>query len=180
MLLHLNLRSSNEVAVQTTNVLIKMATYTQIRIGSVLKDANGILEFFFQIQIQFINECLISVNLSAKMDCHVVVGTPKELVSFKIMRIFNIEKITLCVFDDADTIITTKFVKDHVVKNSCRKILVSSNINKLDIGFMVPYDVHNDPTPMNVIQSYASCPSNCDKLQAILCAYEHRESFSVR
>lgn len=45
-----------------------------------------------------------------KLDCHVLVGTPKEMVSFQIMRLFNIEQITMCVIDDADAINTSKIV----------------------------------------------------------------------
>lgn len=63
-----------------------------------------------------------------KLDCHVLVGTPKEMVSFQIMRLFNIEQITMCVIDDADAINTSKIVQENIVLKlkACRKILVSA------------------------------------------------------
>lgn len=104
------------------------------------------------------------------MCCHVLVGTPKEMVSFKIMRMFNIEQVTLSVFDDADTVVTTTLVKDHIIAplKKCRKLVISSTIQEKDIKLMRPYSVHFDDSQVNVKQCYRKCFTDYAKLLAIL------------
>lgn len=56
-----------------------------------------------------------------------LIGSPKEMASFKLMRIFDIEKISICVFDDADIVNTTALIKEQITRQlKCQKILVSS------------------------------------------------------
>lgn len=117
-----------------------------------------------------------------KLDCHVLVGSPKEMVSFKIMRLFNIEQVTLCVFDDADAIVTTKLVKEHIIEplNNRRKVLISSNIEGTQIDFMMTYFFRSDIISVNVKQCFAICPTNYEKLLAILTANEVIERLNVQ
>lgn len=98
------------------------------------------------------------------MKCHIVVGSPKEVVSLKIMRIFNIEDVSLCVIDDADVVCTTSLIKDHITNsvNNCRKILIASGGSYSDV-LARPYGVSNDreylrDVNMNVEQYCIKCP----------------------
>lgn len=114
--------------------------------------------------------------MGSKLTCHVLVGTPKEMVSFKVMRLFSIENVTLCVFDDADTVITTTLVKDHVVnsvKDSCRILLIHSGKSSLQLDFIAPYEIHVNVDELNVEQFFVDCPSNVEKLKmALLLSHE--------
>ncbi|XP_055309062.1 DEAD-box helicase Dbp80-like [Sitodiplosis mosellana] len=149
----LYLCTTHEAAVQTAKQLTGMAIGTEIKVGTALKNSN--------------------VTLGHKLNCHVLVGTPKEMVSFKIMRHFNIEQISLCVFDDADTIVTTKLIKDHIIANltQSRKVLMSSKI-QFNINFAKPYAIKLDTTNVNVKQCYTFCEDDGEKIIAVLAVNE--------
>lgn len=105
-----------------------------------------------------------------------LVGTPKEMISFKMMRLFNIENATLCVFDDADTVVTTQLVKDHIVdavNDSCRILLIHSGNASLKFDVIAPYDLHVNVCEQNIEQYFVDCPSNVEKLKlALLLSHE--------
>lgn len=124
---------------------------------------------------------LITVKLGDKFDCHVVVGTLKEVVSCKIMRNYNIEKVTLCVFDDADAIVTINLIKMHIIGNltQCRKILMSSRI-RTNIDFMKPYTIQVDASPIKVKQCFANCNDDYEKLLAVLAVHEFLTSLNAQ
>lgn len=102
----------------------------------------------------------ISVDLSQKLKCHILVGSPKEMVSLKIMRHFNIEQISLCVIDDGDVVCTTNLIKEHIIKNleNCRLVLISSNV---PAGILTPpyamLNGRNCLLDMDVQQCYMKC-----------------------
>lgn len=87
------------------------------------------------------------------------------------MRLFNIERITLCVVDDADIIVTTKLVKEHIIhalEKSCRIIVVQSAKNSSCLDFLEPYDIYVNFPQLNVEQFFADCPSNVEKMKFAL------------
>lgn len=115
--------------------------------------------------------CLFSVELGSKLVTHVLVGTPKEMISFKMMRLFNIEKVTMCVFDDADTVVTTQLVKDHIIHaadNACRFMLMHSGRTSTKFDFMSPYEIHTSVCEPNVEHFVVDCPSYIEKLKMAL------------
>lgn len=89
------------------------------------------------------------------------------MVSFKIMRLFNVEKITLCVVDDADTIVTSQLVKDQIMMalTKSRILIVQSAEKGLQLNFMAPYVQMKNDHPLNVEQFFADCKSNVEKLK---------------
>lgn len=114
---------------------------------------------------------IFPVELGSKVTCHVLVGTPKEIVSFKVLRLFDIENVTMCVFDDADTIVTTQLVKDNIVdavKNSCRNFVIQSGKISMKLDFIAPYEIHANVCQQNVEQFFADCPTNVEKLKFAL------------
>lgn len=124
---------------------------------------------------------MLSVDLASKLNCHVLVGSPKEIISLKILRLFNVEQLSMCGFDDGDLIITTKLIKENIIanlKNTCRKILISSTVQNFDFRFLVPYSVHRDSSPMNVVERFAHCGTDYDKLVAILNIYDVMKRFN--
>lgn len=172
--------STYEAAKQTLSVLMQIANGSGIEIGSAVQEGTGLycLNIIFPSIFKPNEKCnnstkllFISVELGKKLTSQVLVGTPKEMVSFKIMRLFNIEKVTLCVIDDADTIITSRLVKDQIVRaldKSCRILIVQSGLSTTYLNFIAPYDIHVDTCPLNVEQFLVDCPSNVEKMKFAL------------
>lgn len=109
-----------------------------------------------------------------KLDCHVLVGTPKEMVSFQIMRLFNIEQITMCVIDDADAINTSKIVQENIVLKlkACRKILVSATSLRSAMVGIHNCEIISGTEPKNMVQFFMKCPYPAMKLEAIQIVYK--------
>lgn len=175
---------THEAAVCTSRLLSQVAINTKIKIGNAVKGSNGNILFY---QNYGIDKCYfpknvimlvklfsISVNLDKVLDCHVLVGSPKEMVSFKLMRLFNIEQVTLCVVDDADAVVTTNLIIDNIIKplKMCRKVLISSTMGQTKVNFMVPYIAHSNNARAKIFQGSAICKTNHEKLVAILTAYK--------
>lgn len=109
--------------------------------------------------------------MGSKLTCQVLVGTPKEVVSFKILRLFDIENVTMCILDDADTIVTTQLVKEQIVnavKESCGFLLLQSGHTSTKLDFFAPYDSSINICQQNVEQFFVDCPSNVEKLKVAL------------
>lgn len=103
--------------------------------------------------------------------CHILVGTPKDLVSRKINRTFSIEKITMIVMDDADIVNTTQLVKQNVTKlvPNARKILLSAVSLDSAMHYIANCNTmvsHRDS--MNVSQFSIKCPTIAEKFDAIV------------
>lgn len=64
--------------------------------------------------------------------------------------------------------------------NNRRKVLISSNIEGTQIDFMMPYYFRSDIISVNVKQCFAICPTNYEKLLAILTANEVIERLNVQ
>lgn len=112
-----------------------------------------------------------------------LVGPPKEIVSLNRLRLFNVEQLTMCGFDDGGAIITTQLIRSNIIehlKDHCRKILISSAVQNMDFRFLVPYTVHRDQSPLNVVQRFANCSTNYEKLVAILNVYDVMKRFNAQ
>lgn len=106
-------------------------------------------------------------------DCHILVGSPREIASFKLMRLFDINCISLCIMDDADIVNTTSLIQEQITRPlKCKKILISSsslafaskyveNINNL---------VHNGDD--GISQYFLKCGDVSVKFKAILSIYK--------
>lgn len=63
---------------------------------------------------------------------HIVVGTPKDISSCRILGFYDLKKIELTVMDDADMIATSHNFVDHVLKQlpeKCQRIASSPLYN---------------------------------------------------
>lgn len=77
------------------------------------------------------------------------------------MRVFNIENISLCVFDDADIVSSTDLMKQQIVNSldsECRKLVISFN-SGFEYGSIVkpPYTAFKGENELNVDQCYMKC-----------------------
>lgn len=117
-----------------------------------------------------------SANLGS-IDSQILIGTPKEIVSFCIMRVINIEDIKLCIFDDADVIVTTQLIKIHVVSRlqRCRKIFLSSScLNAVKNNSERNVSITNKVT-LNAMQHFIKTADVTAKLEVIVEIYKMLE-----
>lgn len=106
------------------------------------------------------------------MEHQILIGTPKEVAAFSLMRLFDIEKISLCVVDDADEVYTSDVVKNHIVNRlrSCQKVMISAT--KLNsILSNDHYTTMSRMIPLNCMHFYIKVDSVVNKLQAIVKVY---------
>lgn len=88
------------------------------------------------------------------------------------MRLFDIEKIVLCVFDDADEVMATQVVKRNIENclRSCRKIMVSAT--SLRSVMSSTYYRFNYTIPLNFGQYYIKTSNDVTlKFNVILDVY---------
>lgn len=57
----------------------------------------------------------ISVTMGQKLDEHILVGTPKEIATLRILGGFDMDDVETIFFDDADIIVTTDIVQRHLM-----------------------------------------------------------------
>lgn len=65
--------------------------------------------------------------------CQVIVGTPKEIVAYRMLGVFNLKNVTTLVIDDADVVATSHLVNMHLinqVSEQCQVIMMSLTFNK--------------------------------------------------
>lgn len=104
------------------------------------------------------------------MDYHILVGTPKETVGYSML--FDLAKLSLCIFDDADEVCTTDIVKKHITQRLgvCRKVLLSAT--SLSTIMDGSYSVTCRKFPVNLRTLFVKVADNTAKLEAILRVYE--------
>lgn len=117
---------------------------------------------------------LFSVVLGSYLTSHVIVGTPKEIVTYRILGLFDVKKIQMAVFDDGDVVATSHLVIDHVVRHlqpSCQKILFSATLNNASVKHferpVVMRLLRENELQENVHQTYAVCANLAEKLDVI-------------
>lgn len=64
------------------------------------------------------------------LDRHIIICTPKEIVSFSLLGIFKLQLLKMIVFDDADYVVSTKLVQTLLVAN-CQKVFISTSHFKI-------------------------------------------------
>lgn len=130
--------NSNEVAVQTAELIAKLAAVKQIKIGIVHR-AN------------------IAIPSS---DNHLIIGTPKEIAGLRLLGIYKPKNLSVVVFDDADVVASGNAVKELINKlpSQCQKLFMSSHSNKL-FKFPVMIKFLNDETafPHHIDNYFFEC-----------------------
>lgn len=115
----------------------------------------------------------ILVTLS-KSECHILIGTPKEVVALSIVRAFCIETISMCILDDADVINTTNLVQSNILLKltNCQKVLVSSTSLHGAMTGVDNCEFIKDNQPKNTMQFVVKCQDVPDKINAIIAIYK--------
>lgn len=72
------------------------------------------------------------VIIGSRLIEQILVGTPKEMVSLRILGLFDADKVALGIFDDADVVVTSDIVQRHLVQplKHAQVILTSATISK--------------------------------------------------
>lgn len=89
---------------------------------------------------------------TTSMDRHVIIGTPKEVVSFGLLGVFSLTNLKIIVFDDADTVASTQLVKKIMVAN-CQKVFISSTHVRLNNVVTMKFMPNNRLLPENIDQT---------------------------
>lgn len=55
---------------------------------------------------------------------HIIFGTPKEMVAYRKMNVFDLNKLHSAVFDDADLVASSNAVKLNIINPTQKKQLV--------------------------------------------------------
>lgn len=117
-----------------------------------------------------INDIFISVVMGQKCNAHILVGTPKELVSMRILGGFDMEKVNCAVFDDADVVVTSDMVQRHLVKAlSHAQVVLTSTTICSDYGIRDPISIRLLPSEevlVNVSLFFIKCSDNVHKFDA--------------
>lgn len=103
---------------------------------------------------------------TTSMDRHVIIGTPKEVVSFGLLGVFSLTNLKIIVFDDADTVASTQLVKKIMVAN-CQKVFISSTHVRLNNVVTMKFMPNNRLLPENIDQFYAKCTTMTEKIQYV-------------
>lgn len=134
-----------ESAKQTGIVLAKMGVYMNAKVGFAIM-ANGVLGPFGK-------------------DCHIIVGTPKEIASCRILGYFEMKKIVLAIFDDADVITTTDLVQRHILRQlpaNCQKMYISATSNMASLRYFTRTDTIKHISPINIPTTIEHHTIECD------------------
>lgn len=71
---------------------------------------------------------------------HILIGTPKEMASVQISGAFDMNKVKLGIYDDADIVVPSDIVQRYLLKpmvaTACQVVLTSATISKT-------YDIPN-------------------------------------
>ena len=100
-------------------------------------------------------------------DAHIVIGTPKELVSMRILGGFQMDKIKFAAFDDADVIVTSDMVQRHLINPLAHaQIVLSSTTICSNYGIENPITARlqpNDEILNNLSFNFVRCDDEYKK-----------------
>lgn len=113
-------------------------------------------------------------------DCHILIGTPKEIAAFVSVRVFNIEDVSMFIADDADVVVTTKLIQDQVMNRlkRCRKILLSAACLKSVAD--ADYKRITIKEPMNTDQYFMKMNDITEKFAVVVKVYNLLKTFNGR
>lgn len=61
-------------------------------------------------------------------DRHIIIGVPKAIVAFGLFSVFDIKKLSIAVFDNADVTVSSDLVQQNIIRHlssQCQKIYLS-------------------------------------------------------
>lgn len=117
-----------------------------------------------------IDNFFILVVIGNKSNEHIIVATPKELASFRVLGGFEIDEIVLAVFDDADLIVTSDIVQRHLLiplLEKCQVVLSSTTIGQHNIAQAINVNIQpEEELPSNLTIFFYVCNGNLEKFSA--------------
>lgn len=100
----------------------------------VLENVQNVLLSFFHYSKLNLTKAMFYFAEIPSADCHIIIGTPKEIVSLRLLGVFVTNSLKLVVFDDADSVAFSNLVKEQLIAKlptKCQKLFMSSHVNKL-------------------------------------------------
>lgn len=115
--------------------------------------------------------------------CHILVGAPADIIGFKKLRVFSIEKITMCVLDDTEKIYSTDLFQSQVLRplvmhTSARFVMLSAIPFRPPVVPKWTY-IQNLDAP-NIKQHFLRVDDIAGKLQAIIFIYKILEKTKTK
>lgn len=166
-----------EVAMQTCNVMKSLAVFSNVKVALALPKQQSTFDIailLYKRVLQNVHMLYFSVVLGAQLTSHVIIGTPKEIATYRILGLFDVKKIQMAVFDDGDIVATSHLVIDHVVRHlppNCQKILFSATLNNASLKHFEDASVlrllRENELQENVHQTYCVCTNLAEKLNVI-------------
>lgn len=141
-----------ESVICTTLYLSKVLAYTGVKIG---------------VAIQF------ETSFTVHFDNHVIIGTPKALAAFRMLNVFDMKKLAIIIFDDADRVLPSIYVKDHLmnaIPKQCQTLfMASSKISTLGISDMKHMELFVDDKPFlpNIQHFFINCVDDDAKFKML-------------
>lgn len=148
---------SYESAKQTTAYLTKLFAFTDIKIGVVVR---------------------LEESFVTHLDSHILIGTPKELASFRMLNVFNMKKLSIIVFDDADRVVPSTYTKGHLmnaIDSKCQTLIMSSfrmscfAINDIPNVLRCELFANSHPFPANIEHFFIECMDEKTKYKMLYC-----------
>lgn len=108
-----------------------------------------------------------------KIEAQLVIGTPKEVASFVIMRQFNIESVRLLMLDDAEVINTSELVKKNVTdKLGPNSVKIFTSLHSTGLAMRGHcFKILEEHSVPNITKIYIMCNDTVKKIHAIVDVY---------
>lgn len=121
----INMLNQIDVNKKYTQALFICASYpSALETGNLLTK----MSMFMNISVDY----AVSTVKTPDTDCQVIVGTPKEIVAYRILGTIKLENVSLVIFDDTDIVTTTHLIVDHLLMQlptNCQKMFVTTTLN---------------------------------------------------
>lgn len=100
------------------------------------------------------------------MDRHIIIGTPKEIVSFSLLGIFKLQLLKMIVFDDADYVVTSQLVKTLLVAK-CQKVFISTSHFKIGHELFMMKLLVDSQSFFHMQHFYMKCTNDEVKMESV-------------
>lgn len=101
------------------------------------------------------------------LDYPVLVGTPKILAGYRLLKVFDVSKLSIVVIDDAESVYPSVYTKTHILSAvpECCQVLLMTSKKTITHGASkrVRLFKGNNVFPPNVAHFYSNCPTETSK-----------------
>lgn len=118
-------------------------------------------------------------TLGHKCEDQIVVGTPKEIATARILGLFDMNKMEMVAIDDGDIITTAKLFIENILQPSqtfCQIFMVSSMFNAnsmkhIELPAVIQFGSGGD-IPVNIKEFFVKCETKEEKYSAVANIYQ--------